>query len=188
MSSSTTNMEPTRKSTNRRRERPQKLRVFMDELPNNQDLYEPDIDSFLSTCAPGVTFRNNNNGTTDGDKMSPKPTRATPVHKRQLPSLSFLATTTIAAEKKKLKIEEEKRKERIAEEEARKALALNPIDSIDVGETKEDTSSNVNHSSLALQSTAPVIENTTSNVIMPPLLKQFLMRLNKGGEKGGDND
>jgi hypothetical protein len=183
--STNTNMEPKRKCANRRRERPRKLRVFTDELPHNQNLYEPNIDSFVSTCAPGVSFGNNNSGTIDGNKkMSPKPTRSTPIHKRRLPSLSFLATTTIAAEKKKLKIEEEKRKELIAEMEARKALALNPIDSMDVGETKEDMSSNLRHSSLPLQSNTTVIENTTSNVTMPPLLEQFLMRLNEGGEKG----
>lgn len=187
---STTNIDPTRvRSTHRRRERPRKLRVFEDELPHSQDIHEPDINSFVSTCAPGISFGNNNddNDTTGGDNMmsTRRPTQATPVHQRCLPSLSFLATTTIAAEKKKLKIEEDERKERIAEMDAQKALALNPIDSIEVGETKEDKrSSNVNHQNHSELQSTTVDKNTTSNVTMPPLLEQFLANVNKGDEKG----
>mmetsp|Transcript_25043 Transcript_25043/g.37904 ORF Transcript_25043/g.37904 Transcript_25043/m.37904 type:complete len:212 (-) Transcript_25043:204-839(-) len=188
MTASTAKIEPKRQFTNSRRERPRKLRVFSDELPRSQDLYEADIDSFVSTCAPGLSFGKNYDGNdvTDGEMLSP---RASSIHKRSLPSLSFLATTTIAAEKKKLKIEEEKRKEVIAEMEARKALALNPLHSSDdVGKTKEDKPSCVNHLSSELQS-ATVIDNTKSNVTMPPLLKQFLYTLSKGGEKrDGDNN
>ena len=102
-----------------------------------------------------------------------------------------MATTTIAAEKKKLKIEEEKRQEAIAEMEARKALALNPLHSmVDVGETKEDMmmSPSMDNLSSGIESTKVVKNTTTSNVLVPPLLKQFLDRRNKGGEeKGGDN-
>ena len=87
-----------------------------------------------------------------------------------------------------MKIEEEKRQEAIAEMEARKALALNPLHSmVDVGETTEETSLNVNNLSSKIESTK-VVKNTTSNVLMPPLLKQFLDRRRKGsGEKEGVN-
>ena len=188
MSSSKHN-PPRRQFPNSRRERPRKLRVFRDELPRNQDLYHADIDSFTSACAAGISFRRNDDGnnTTNTDFLSP---RTSSVHKRSLPSLSFLATTTIAAEKKKLKIEEEKRQEAIAEMEARKALALNPLHSmVDVGETTEETSLNVNNLSSASEiESTKVVKNTTSNVLMPPLLKQFLDRRRKGsGEKEGVN-
>ena len=182
MSSSKHN-PPRRQFPNSRRERPRKLRVFHDKLPRNQDLYHADIDSFTSACAAGISFRRNDDGTntTDRDLLSP---RTSSIHKRSLPSLSFLATTTIAAEKKKLKIEEEKRQEAIAEMEARKALALNPLHSmVDVGETKGETSLNVNNLSSEVESTKVVKNTTTSNVLMPPLLKQFLDRRNKGGEE-----
>ena len=181
---------PRRQYTNSRRERPRKLRVFRDELPRSEDLYHPDIDSFVSACAPGISVGKNddgNNNTTDRDLLSP---RASSIHKRSLPSLSFLATTTIAAEKKKLKIEEEKRQQAIAEMEARKALALNPLhSSVDVGETaKEDMSSSINNLSSEIESTKVIKNPTTSNVLMPPLLKQFLHRRNKGREeREGDN-
>ena len=190
MSSSKHN-PPRRQFPNSRRERPRKLRVFRDELPRNQDLYHADIDSFTSACAAGISFRRNDDGTntTDRDFLSP---RTSSVHKRSLPSLSFLATTTIAAEKKKLKIEEEKRQEAIAEMEARKALALNPLHSmvIDVGETKEEDnmmSPSMNNLSSGIESTK--VKNTTaSNVLMPPLLQQFLDRRNKGDEEKEDDN
>ena len=188
MMSSSKHNAPRRQFPNSRRERPRKLRVFRDELPRNQDLYHADIDSFTSACAAGISFRRNDDGnnTTDRDLLSP---RTSSVHKRSLPSLSFLATTTIAAEKKKLKIEEEKRQEAIAEMEARKALALNPLHSmVDVGETKEETSLNVNNISSEIESTKVVKSTTASNVLMPPLLKQFLDRRNKDGEEKEDGN
>ena len=68
--------------------------------------------------------------------------------------------------------------------EARKALALNPLHSmVDVGETKEEASLNVNNLSSEIESTKVVKNTTASNVLMPPLLKQFLDRRNKGGEE-----
>ncbi len=182
--------ESKRKFTYSRRERPQKLKVYRDELPQTQDLYQPDIESFISACTPGITsFGTNhvNNNKTDRDLPSPR--RISSIRKRSLPSLSFLATTTIAAEKKKLKIEEEKRKEVIAEMEARKALALNPLDSSDdVGEAKSDEkTSSMNHvSSSEIESR--VVENTTSNVTMPRLLQQFLDLRNKGDREREDDD
>ena len=187
MSSSKHNL-PRRQFANSRRERPRKLRVFRDELPRNQDLYHADIDSFTSACAAGISFRRNDDGnnTTNTDFLSP---RTSSIQKRSLPSLSFLATTTIAAEKKKLKIEEEKRQEAIAEMEARKALALNPLHSmvIDVvGETKEEDnmmSPSMNNLSSGIESTKVIKNTTASNVLMPPLLQQFLDRRNKGGEE-----
>lgn len=181
---------PRRQFTNSRRERPRKLRVFRDELPRSEDLYQPDISSFVSACAPGIYVGKNDDGnnTTDRDLLSP---RASSIHhKRSLPSLSFLATTTIAAEKKKMKIEEEKRQEAIAELEARKVLALNPLHSIvDVGETKkEDMSSSINNLSSEIESTKEIKNTTASNVLMPPLLKQFLHLRSKGiEEREGDN-
>lgn len=177
-----------RKFTYSRRERPRKLKVFRDELPHTQDLYQPDIESFVSACAPGITSfgtNNNNNNNNKRDRDLPSSRRISSIRKRSLPSLSFLATTTIAAEKKKLKIEEEKRKEVIAEMEARKALALNPLNSSDdVGETKnEEKSPSMNHLSSSEIESTKVVENTTSNVTMPPLLKQFLHFRNRGVEE-----
>mmetsp|Transcript_25691 Transcript_25691/g.40304 ORF Transcript_25691/g.40304 Transcript_25691/m.40304 type:complete len:212 (-) Transcript_25691:328-963(-) len=182
--------ESKRKFTTIRRERPRKLKVFRDELPHSQDLYEPDVESFVSACAPGITsFGTNNINNNQSDRDTSSPRRISSIRKRSLPSLSFLATTTIAAEKKKLKIEEEKRKEVIAEMEARKALALNPLNpSDDVGETNEEKPSNMNHLSSSEIESTKVVENTTSNVTMPPLLQQFLHLRNNGGEeKAGDN-
>ncbi|KAL7494048.1 hypothetical protein ACHAWT_002814 [Skeletonema menzelii] len=89
-----------------------------------------------------------------------------------------------------MKIEEEKRQEAIAELEARKVLALNPLHSIvDVGETKkEDMSSSINNLSSEIESTKEIKNTTASNVLMPPLLKQFLHLRNKGiEEREGDN-
>ncbi len=174
--------ESKRKFATIRRERPRKLKVFRDELPHSQDLYEPDVESFASACAPGITsFETNNDNNNQSERDTSSPRRISSIRKRSLPSLSFLATTTIAAEKKKLKIEEEKRKEVIAEMEARKALALNPLNpSDDVGETNEENPSSMNHLSSSEIESTKVVENTASNVTMPPLLQKFLHLRNKG--------
>ena len=173
------NTKPGRKqqlsaNNHERRKRPRKLRVlFNDEQPHQhgEDLYQHDISSFVSTCAPGISFGKSKQDSNPKSNHILSP-RAPPIHKRQLPSLSFLATTTIAAEKKRLKIEEEKRKEIIAEMEARKVLALNPNDSIDM--MGEGPSKIIGEEqSTGLQCTT-VIETSASNVIMPPLLKHFL--------------
>lgn len=198
----------------RRRERPRKLRLFNndcdDGLPRHENLYEPQIDSFLTACiAPGISSGNYNDDyygdTTDGDDggnsmtMTRSNKRAPPIRlERSLPLLSSLATTTIAKEKKRLRIEEEKRKELEAAMEAQKALALNPMvmrgssssGTILVGGeasttpiNNEDKSSmndgkKKQSSSLETQQQSTTILEHRSRVTMPPLLEQFLMSIN----------
>ena len=107
-------------NNHRRRERPRKLRVLTatnndddgnnnndrTNLPTNQNLYEPDVNSFLSNCIGGSPTTNST---------------------RSLPSLSNLAMTTIAVEKRRLKIEKERNDDLVAELEAKKVLALHPL-------------------------------------------------------------
>ncbi len=169
-------------NTHRRRERPRKLRVFtatnndddnnnnddrtnLDRLPTNQNLYEPDMNSFLSNCIGGAPTTNST---------------------RSLPSLSNLAMTTIAIEKRRLKIEKERNDDLVAELEAKKVLALHPLmhstSSIvgpptaaggGVDQSNNNAKKKKKKDQSQQQQQQSTIENT-SKVTMPPLLERFI--------------
>lgn len=152
----------------RRRERPQKLRLDTtgtdDEI---RSLYEPDIDSFVSGCIPGVSVA------TGSSQRRARMTR-----QRSLPLLSYLASTQLAAAEKKRKKEETERHHVIASEEARKALLLNPIKPASGGSPGGTVQTN----SIDIQkcSVAPMVsikKEELSNILMPPLLASFLNQL-----------
>ena len=177
-------------NNHRRRERPRKLRVFTatnnnddsnnnddrTNLPTNQNLYEPDVNSFLSNCIGGSPTKNST---------------------RSLPSLSNLAMTTIAIEKRRLKIEKERNDDLVAELEAKKVLALHPLmhsTSSTIGPPTAATAgggvdeSNNNgkkkkkkEQSQQQQKQQSTMENT-SKVTMPPLLEQFIKNFNDNAE------
>lgn len=167
--------------------------------------YEPDIESFVSGCIRGVSsVAGANEGHGENIQSTEEPQRRTKlIRKRSLPLLSFLSSTHLAHAKKKLKKEEQKRQQVIAEEEAKKALMLNPIkpttsDAISqIGEIEpscyESTDRRVglantaasvhptqNTAGGAKQSAVPSVTTTTentSNLLMPPILKDFLNQL-----------
>jgi ribosomal protein L12E/L44/L45/RPP1/RPP2 len=183
-------------NNHRRRERPRKLRVSIitnndddsnnnvdrTNLPTNQNLYEPDVNSFLSNCIGGAPTKNST---------------------RSLPSLSNLAMTTIAVEKRRLKIEKERNDDLVAELEAKKVLALHPLmhstSSIIVspptaaaaGGGGVDVSNNngkkkkKKEQSQKQQKQQSTMENT-SKVTMPPLLEQFIKNFNDKYDKKKD--
>lgn len=188
-----------------RRERPQALKLAQHAdgtgSTDNQlrITLEPDVDSFVSGCIPGVSFVSGDNK--DDGLISQRRTRS--VRKRPLPMMSYLASTHLAAAERKRRKEEQERQNAIAEEEAKRALLLNPIlppmGAADV-ETKmppggELTNTNQQESlseavgrgkqSGKPQESPPVLTTTTtttenaSNILMPPLLKQFLAKLEK---------
>ena len=179
-------------NNHRRRERPRKLRVFTatnkDEdinnnddrtnLQTNQNLYEPNVNSFLSNCIGGSPTTNST---------------------RSLPSLSNLAMTTIAIEKRRLKIEKERNDDLVAELEAKKVLALHPLmhstsstigpplaaataaGGVDLSNNNGKKKKKKEQSQQQQQQST--MENT-SKVTMPPLLEQFIMNFDdKYGKK-----
>ena len=179
-------------NNHRRRERPQKLRVFTatnndddinnnddrTNLPTNQNLYEPDMNSFLNNCIGGAPTTNST---------------------RSLPSLSNLAMTTIAIEKRRLKIEKERNDDLVAELEAKKVLALHPLmhptsstigpptaaaGGVDLSNNngKKKKKKELSQQQQKQQST---MENT-SKVTMPPLLEQFIKDFDDKYEKKKD--
>ena len=88
---------------------PRKRKLDVDAQSNN--IYEPDIESFVSNCIPGVCFTSTN-----------KQRRNTKIRKRSLPSFQYLATVELSeAEKKRSKIEKEQQDAK-AKEEARRIL------------------------------------------------------------------
>ena len=192
-----------------RRERPQKLRIAEEECeedgstdaattPTQQrNLYQPDVESFVSACIPGVSIAPVDGDSTQQEMVLPSQRRTKSIRKRSLPLISFLSTTHLAAAEKKRKKEEQDRLKAIAEEEAKKALLLNPIvkpailgngptnnvgnkppSFIDQG-VRLETSANASESTKKTETTpeAPTVTTTienTSNILMPPLLRDFL--------------
>ena len=171
-----------------RRRRPEKLRIddtgddtkgegSMDDREELRIAYEPDIASFVSGCIPGVSLSSSSSqrGTT------------TPTHRRRsLPLLSFLSSTHLAAAEKKRKKEDIEIRNAIAEEEAKKALLLNPIEPTGGGQKSETTSVNMETLPTQLKdgpragtSTTTTVIEKTSNILMPPLLKDFLNGIGK---------
>jgi len=128
------------------------------------------------------------------------------IRKRSLPLLSFLSSTHLAAAEKKRRKEERDRQNSIAEAEAKKALLLNPInpafecdfldkdkkpvidaESRDMGRRLEIESSAAHvvgvtargnsHIPQVNTPTATTTMENTSNILMPPLLRGFLNKL-----------
>ena len=148
----------------------------MDDRKELRIKFEPDIASFVSGCIPGVSLSSSSQrGTT------------TPTHRRRsLPLLSFLSSTHLAAAEKKRKREDIEIRNAIAEEEAKKALLLNPIEPTGGGQKSETTSVNMETLPPQLKdgpragtSTTTIVIERTSNILMPPLLKDFLNDIGK---------
>jgi hypothetical protein len=186
-----------------RRERPRKLRPLpldhndaVDSHPRF-DAIEPDVESFVASCLPGVTLTH---GTTS---QISKLTR-----KRSLPSLSFLSQKTFAAAEKKRRKEEHARQKLLAEEAAKKIMdsTMQTLNGTGVDGTfntneaasqvnNETTISTVTTRETASRSHNPDIvskTNTTtttttfegqSNVLMPLLLVEFLNSLREHKER-----
>lgn len=192
-----------------RRERPQKLTIshkrdgqddtILGKAKNGErNMYQPDIESFVSSCIPGVSFGTGIDQTEANAFSSQRRTKS--IRKRSLPLLSFLSSTHLAAAEKKRKKEEQARQDAIAEEQAKKALLLNPIEmpvelaesglpAAAVNQTSKDnlglvgdTSKNAKQDNSKEQQEEPASKVTTtmektSNILMPPLLKDFLNQL-----------
>lgn len=193
-----------------RRERPRKLRPLpLDDthgIRNGQrfDIIEPDIESFISTCFPGVAFPPAQKVST----MTDCPLRRSNlIRKRSLPSMSFLSTTTLAGAEKKRKNEEQARQKIMAEEAAKKIINSTvqlPDNDVGMGDRDLEMSSSnkaeidkttvsandgkadryhgQNSKEVAKQTKEPTISTTltverASNVLMPPLLVEFLNSL-----------
>ena len=157
---------------------PRKRKLDVDTQSNN--IYEPDIESFVSNCIPGVCFTSTNNQR-----------RNTKIRKRSLPSFQYLATVELSeAEKKRSKMEKEQQDAK-AKEEARRILLnqneqsatlesdgdakVAQTDSVaaavkgNIGEEKANSST---------VTTTTTIERT-SNILNPPILQAFLEKVRK---------
>ena len=90
-------------------------------------VYEPDIESFVSACIPGVSFpagggSEGENGTQQTRKHLQ---RANMVRKRSLPMLTHIAATSLGAAERKRRKEEQERLQLLAEEAAKKIADAN---------------------------------------------------------------
>jgi hypothetical protein len=203
-----------------RRERPRKLLPYKQGGINiaihgpRFHTIEPDIDSFVSSCFPGVALPPPQTLPTMNDWPL---RRANLIRKRSLPSMSFLSTATLAGAEKKRKREEQARQKLMAEEAAKKIVnSTMQLPDVDVGMMGEESvkkgegdlkfswSKDAKHENTAIptedgkvdpnpredsrdagkQSKEPTISTIetvegTSNVLMPPLLIQFLNSLKK---------
>ena len=218
-----------------RRERPRKLQlvghdkqddVRGDSKPHPSNLFEPDVESFVSNCIPGVSFVTGHDSTNNEDPrgtMSQR--RAKLIRKRSLPLLSFLSSISLAAAEKKRKIEERERYQALAEEEAKKmenydyTIPTPENDTINakaepvfetsnrrvssemevIGQTgrltfenniqhRGNTPTEINRQTATVfaeppdskpTTTTTVTMEKTSNILMPPLLDNFLTSLKK---------
>eukprot|EP00804_Cyclotella_cryptica_P014651 CCRYP_012675-RA/>CCRYP_012675-RA protein AED:0.41 eAED:0.41 QI:0/-1/0/1/-1/1/1/0/255 len=204
-----------------RRERPRKLRPLSQD--DNQDFnivfngqrfdtIEPDIESFVSSCFPGVAFP----PPQTLSSMNDCPLRRSKlIRKRTLPSMSFLSTTTLAGAEKNRKREEQARQKLMAEEAAKKIvdstvhLPDNDAGMCDESVKKDEGDVKLpsfdapkngntaipaedgraenhcqNSQDVAKQTNEPTVSTTvtverTSNVLMPPLLVEFLNTLKR---------
>ena len=152
---------------------PQKRKL--DTQSNN--IYEPDIESFVSNCIPGVCFTSTNNQ------------RKTKIRKRSLPSLQYLATVELSeAEKRRSKMEKGVQDAK-AKEEARRILlnqneqsaTLESDGDAKVAQTESVAAVKINDEEKANSST--VTTTTTierkSNILNPPILQDFLDKVRK---------
>ena len=183
-----------------RRERPRKIRpLTLDGAHSIADAHpkfdeiEPDIESFVSSCLPGVGLSQN--------EVAPK---SKLIRKRSLPLMSFLSTTTYAAAEKRRKNEELSRQRLLAEEAARRIMTDSTLQlpgdgvgingkNLNMGDTasrsnvkeknnhisnKDDALTSQNGETITQERTTVRIEGE-SNILMPPLLVQFLNSLKK---------
>lgn len=172
--------------TRSRRERPRKLRPLTSNSGHESakhprfDAIEPDIDSFVSTCLSGVALPSHNNATK----------RSKSIHKRSLPSMSLLSSRTFAAAEKKRKKEEQARQQLLAEEAAKKIMdstmkesgsreGLKTDDTLSKSNTKESAIEVQNGGNKSKEHNAAtnVTYEGQSNILMPPLLVDFLNTL-----------
>ena len=158
---------------------PQKRKLGVDAQSNN--IYEPDIESFVSNCIPGVCFTSTNNQR-----------RNTKIRKRSLPSFSYLATVELSeAEKKRSKMEKEQQDAK-AKEEARRILQNEQItlesDMLDGNGNRdakvpqkesEATKGNVEEEKVTPSTVTTKSIERTSNILNPPILQDFLEKVRK---------
>lgn len=176
------------------------------------DEFETDIEAFVSACIPvSLVAATHARAPSDG-ALSHRRTKV--IHKRSLPLLSFLSSTHLAAAEKKRKKEEHERRNAIAEEEAKKALLRNPLPkpAVDAhaspaegasGTAAGEKDGGVEHGPrgthhaqervvekcTSQELAAPKVTTTwerTSNILMPPLLKDFLDGLENFPSKVGE--
>ncbi|KAL3817345.1 hypothetical protein ACHAXA_006611 [Cyclostephanos tholiformis] len=174
-----------------RRRRPRKLRIDDDrddgttgsstaenDIAKRRFIYEPDIASFVSGCIPGVSIAT---AVTEGGISSPS------IRRRSLPLLSFLSSTHLAAAEKKRKEVDREKRNSMAEEEARKALLLNPIvptgggqvETTQLGVVETPPPPSNEGTRAAMTSTTTIAIEGKSNILMPPLLRDFLREIRK---------
>ena len=160
---------------------PRKRKVDIDAQSNSNIIYEPDIESFVSNCIPGVCFTSTNNQR-----------RNTKVRKRSLPSFQYLATVELSeAEKKRSKIEKEQQDAK-AKEEARRILQNEQItlesDMLDGNGNRDAkvpqkesaaTKGNVEEEKVTPSTVTTKSIERTSNILNPPILQDFLEKVRK---------
>ena len=155
---------------------PQKRKLDVDTQSNN-NIYEPDIESFVSNCIPGVCFTSTNNQR-----------RNTKIRKRSLPSLQYLATVELSeAEMKRSKMEKEQQDAK-AKEEARRIL-LNQNEQSATLESDGDakipqkesaaTKGNVEKEKANSSTVTTTTIERKSNILNPPILQDFLDKVRK---------
>ncbi|KAL9186180.1 hypothetical protein ACHAXT_005418 [Thalassiosira profunda] len=89
--------------------------------------------------------------------------------------MSFLSSTTLAGAEKKRRNEEATKQKLRAEEEAQKALMRNPIDGMaESGENAKVATGDEN-----APSRVTTTREQTSNILAPPLLREYLKGLEK---------
>ena len=155
---------------------PRKLNV---DAQQSDNIYEPDIESFVSNCIPGVCFTSTINQR-----------RNTKIRKRSLPSLQYLATVELSeAEKKRSKMEKEQQDAKAKEEARRILLNQNEQPGSDVLDNDKDAK--VPHKEVAAtkgnveeEIAIPTTVTTTtiegkSNILNPPILQDFLEKVRK---------
>ena len=157
---------------------PQKRKLDVDTQSNN-NIYEPDIESFVSNCIPGVCFTSTNNQR-----------RNTKIRKRSLPSLQYLATVELdLAISAKAKLEK-KEQDAKAKEEARRILNQNEQSAIlesdgDAKVPQMESAATINKANEEEEEAIPTTVTTTtierkSNILNPPILQDFLEKVKKG--------
>jgi len=90
----------------------------------NSSLYEPDIESFVSNCIPGVSFTGGGGTAGDGsddddDEVMITQRRTKLIRKRSLPLLSFLSSVHLAGAEMQSRKDKHERRNAIAEEEVK---------------------------------------------------------------------
>mmetsp|Transcript_23695 Transcript_23695/g.50246 ORF Transcript_23695/g.50246 Transcript_23695/m.50246 type:complete len:249 (+) Transcript_23695:31-777(+) len=177
----------------------------IEEKRSGDNNFAPDIESFVSNCTPVSIVTETNNYGRSIQSIDVPQRRTKNIRKRSFPVLSFLSSTHLAAAEKKRKKEEKELQDSIAQIEAKKALMLNPVgpafESELYNEGKKQNSYVVSRGQLPAVEEASVewkdqdneaedgkiphpsmpmvssVTEETSNILMPPLLKDFLNQL-----------